>query len=103
MEFLTLSNGIEGKVKTLQYYVEDGEIDDPPSPYEGWGCWQRVRHTAVNGIQWGPFRDLLTGSEIIGDPTDDSQSWTIQFDNLAFDEMLFATTNFEVWGIMTRN
>jgi len=64
-------------VKTLQYNVIEGRIVDPPSPYEGWGCWLKVRHTAVNGALWGPFRDKLSGSEITGDPTDDSESWTI--------------------------
>lgn len=45
----------------------------------------------------------MSGTEVIGDPTDDSTSWTVKFDDLEFDEMLFSTTNFEVWGIISRD
>ena len=45
--------------------------------------WTRVRHTA-KGSKWGPFTDILAGTEELGDflnPTDYSESWTVKFDD----------------------
>jgi hypothetical protein len=33
--------------------------------------WKRIRHTA-KGDKWGPFTDKLSGSEVLGNPQDDS-------------------------------
>lgn len=65
------------------------------------GGWKKVRHTA-KGNKWGPATDLLKGSQAYGDPKDDSKHWSIKFDNEKFDEILFATGDFDTWMTMTR-
>ena len=65
------------------------------------GGWKKVRHTA-KGKKWSQATDLLSGSQAFGNPKDDSKSWSVKFDNKKFDEIMFATGDFDVWMTMTR-
>ena len=66
------------------------------------GGWTRVRHSA-KGKSWGPFTDQLTGAQLLGDPSDDSHSWSVQFQNKEYSEMLFATGDLQLWMIMDKS
>lgn len=65
------------------------------------GGWKKVRHTP-KGRKWGPATDLLSGSQAYGNPKDDSKSWSLKFNNEKFDEILFATGDFDHWMTMSK-
>jgi len=44
----------------------------------------------------------LAGTHVVGNPSDDSNHWSIKFDDLVFDEMLFMTGDQELWMIIDK-
>lgn len=48
------------------------EVDEPAAPSDAisGGGWTKVRHTPV-GTKWGPFTDLLAGTQVLGNPEAD--------------------------------
>ena len=44
----------------------------------------------------------MVGTDVVGNPSDDSNHWSIKFDDLVFDEMLFMTGDQELWLIMDK-
>lgn len=66
------------------------------------GNWELVRHQPAL-TQWGPATDQLSGSDVFGDSSDDSQPWTVKFDDKDFSEFLFATGDLQVWMVMEKD
>ena len=61
--------------------------------------WIKVRHLP-NGVRtWHPAFDLLAGSAVYGDPSDDAVAWSIQFDNIPFNQIMFANEDYSKWVI----
>ena len=61
--------------------------------------WIKVRHLP-NGIKkWHPATDLMRGSDVYGDQTDNSIAWSIKFDNIKFDQLMFANEDYTKWVI----
>jgi hypothetical protein len=44
----------------------------------------------------------LAGTHVVGNPSDDTNHWSIKFDDLDFDEMLFMTGDQELWLMMDK-
>lgn len=73
-----------------------------PSDSISGGGWTRVRHTAA-GNSWGPFTDRSAGTDVIGNPQDDSSHWTVRFSDLPFTEMLYASGDMQDWLVIPRS
>ena len=63
--------------------------------------WKKVRHVPATG-NWHPASDHLAGSEVYGDSTDDSVAWSIKFDDLEFEEMVFSFGDLSNWILTTK-
>ena len=58
-----------------------------------------VRHQPALAT-WGPATDQLAGTDVFGDPSDNSKPWSIKFADKDFEEFLFATGDMDKWMIM---
>lgn len=75
------------------------------SPMLDGGGWVLIRHVPA-GSNWHPADDQLTGTSVYGDPSEGPQSlsaWSRKFDDVAFDEFLFATGDMTKWLIAARD
>ena len=61
--------------------------------------WKNVRHIPDGQRNWFKAIDKLKGSEVYGDPTVDTQEWSIQFDNIPFNQIMFANEYFTKWVV----
>ena len=70
------------------------------------GPWRLVRHTP-QGDAWGPAKDFLDGSAVYGDAMVANPEWSdkgfsLRFDNIEFDQFLFATGACAKDGVKTK-
>jgi len=75
------------------------------SPDIDGGEWKLVRHVPA-GKTWHPADDQLVGTAIYGKQSEGHRSsspWSIKFDEMPFDEFLFATGDESKWLISTRD
>ena len=58
-----------------------------------------------SGNTWHQATDSLQGTNVYGTPgaEDSNQSWSIQFDNMSYDQFLFATGDGSKWLIASRS
>jgi hypothetical protein len=68
------------------------------------GGWVRVRHIP-SGKSWHPATDLLAGTDVYGDQNDDTNAWSIGFENTVpgWDTLLFATGDCMNWLAATKD
>lgn len=69
------------------------------------GGWQLVRHVAASANRMHPSTDNCTGSDVYGTYDGDAQSlstWSIQFDDVAFNQYLFAFGDCSAWLVTTK-
>ena len=84
--------------------------------WKGCGDWRRVRHVP-EGEVWHPARDVLRwvtrhhvltilnitrGHTEYGDPQDDSRPWSVTWSREEYDELMFASGDFQYWMIVSR-
>ena len=50
-----------------------------------------VRCLPVGSPKWHPTRDHLAGTDVYGNPADNSMAWGIKFDNIPYTQLAFAT------------
>ena len=67
-------------------------------------CWKNknwilVRSLPPGQTTWNPTTDNLVGNDVYGDPSDQSDPWSVKFDTFKFTEFLFAYGNFQQWAI----
>ena len=80
-------------VMFLSSFLVKGQIED----------WIKVRNLP-NGVQtWHPASDLFGGTAVYGDPADDSAAWSIQFDNIPYNQIMFANEDFSNWVIAEKD
>jgi len=63
--------------------------------------WRRVRHVP-QGDTFHSATDDLKGTDVYGNPEDDSQPWSIKFKLTDFDEFLFISGNGNLWLRLTK-
>ena len=63
---------------------------------------EKVRHLPAGSIAWYPSTDKLQGTDTFGDPTNDLLPWGIQFDNNAYNQILFTTNDSLNWVILDK-
>ena len=51
-----------------------------------------------NSTTWYSSTDNLRGTQAVGDPTDDSNEWSIVFSGKTYDKFLFASGDFTIWA-----
>ena len=75
----------------------------PASSIDG-GGWKLVRH-APAGNRWHKATDQLRGTESYGVPCGATcdEEWSIKFDNIPFDQFLFATGDEKKWLIADKD
>ena len=62
--------------------------------------WTVVRSLPKDSLTWYPF-EFLDGSEVSGDPLDNTIAWGIKYDNLTFDTFLFTTGDYQTeWMVV---
>ena len=69
------------------------------------GGWQLVRRTS-SGIKWHTATDHCDGSAVYGAPSsksDGSDTFSVRFDNIDYDEFLFASGDGKHWLITTKD
>ena len=65
--------------------------------------WLKVRHLP-NGIkQWHPAIDKLKGTEVYGDPNVDSVAWSVKFDDVPFNQLMFANEDYTKWVVAEKS
>ena len=87
----------------VQYPKKDFDIikeSKPPNIVND--GWTKVRHLPKTSTQWFSYEDLLVGNVADGDPSVDTKEWTIRFENMIFDEFLFATGDMKKWMIVNK-
>jgi len=62
------------------------------------GGWQLVRYVP-SGNTFHPATDDLFGKDVYGDPNDMSAAWSVAYDNIDFDQFLFAVGDCDKWLI----
>ena len=82
---------------------DGGEVDADTKKLEeqfnaqhGGAGWQQVRHVP-SGTHWHPAVDRLEGTQVYGDQADDSQPWSIQFNDIRHNEFKFSTFDHSLW------
>jgi hypothetical protein len=63
------------------------------------GDWLHVRHVNSTHGSMHPATDSLAGTEEYGVPNS-NEAWTIKFHDLTYDQMLFASGDWSLWGRM---
>ena len=68
------------------------------------GGWVRVRHVP-SGNYWHPATDFLAGTDVYGDQNDDTNAWSVGFENTVpgWDSLLFATGDCVKWLAATND
>ncbi len=68
------------------------------------GGWVRVRHVP-SGNSWHPTTDVLAGTDVYGDQNDDTNAWSVGFENTVpgWDSLLFATGDCVKWLAATND
>ena len=61
-----------------------------------------MRHLHKGDIKWHPATDKLEGTSVYGDPSDDSVAWSIKFDDIHFNQFMFANEYFTKWIVAER-
>ena len=64
--------------------------------------WLKVRQIPNGKTTWFAAEDQLKGTHVNGDPTDDTQEWSIQFDNIPFNQFMFANEFFTKWIVVDK-
>jgi hypothetical protein len=75
------------------------------SPNIDGGGWILVRHVPA-GATWHPATDLLVGTSVYGDSSQgpkSSAAWSINFEDMDFDQFLFATGDETKWLIADKD
>ncbi len=69
-----------------------------------YGGWTRVRHVP-SGTTWHPATDHLAGTDVYGDPDDESGAWSINFENAVsgYEQFLFSTGDCVKWLASTKD
>ena len=62
--------------------------------------WLKVRHVPA-GLKWHPATDALAGTAAYGKSDNQRKPWSVRFDNLVFDQFLFALGNLKKWMIIS--
>jgi len=81
---------------------------DPSVVGCGWKLVRRFAEGKDNGAQHNYFHeanDFLRGTDVYGSYADDAhidRHFSMKYDNIKFDQFLFATSNGEHWGIMSK-
>ena len=57
----------------------------------------------AGSVLWYPATDLLAGTDVFGDNTDNTVAWGIKYDHLAFDQFMFKTENGQHWIIFSKS
>ena len=52
---------------------------------------------------WHPSTDHLAGTTVYGDPNDDEEAWSVKFDDLCFEEMVFTFVDKSKWLLTTKD
>ena len=65
--------------------------------------WIKVRNLPNGVRKWHPASDLFGGTAVYGDPADDSAAWSIQFDNIPYNQIMFANEDFSNWVIAEKD
>ena len=82
----------------MNYKTYKLNVDEPPQ-LPDMHRWRKVRHIPGTAAAWHTAADDLAGTAEYGDPDDDSQPWSIKFDNLTFSKFLFAFGDKTTWLI----
>ena len=86
------------------------KVDQPAAPGSGLGYfidgggWKLVRRVKAGG-KWHPAKDHCSGKEQYGRASvnsDGADTFSLKFDGLNFDEMLFATGDAALWLVTTK-
>jgi len=83
--------------------TDKGEFNNSnPFPYPSSQSWTQVRHVPF-GNEWHPATDNLAGTDVYGDPNNDSLAWSINFKDAVpnYNQFLFASGDGSVWLIAT--
>ena len=64
--------------------------------------WKHVRYLPEGSTSWFQAEDRMAGTEVYGDKTDMAAEWSISFENMEYDQLLFTTNNDEHWAILSR-
>jgi len=75
-----------------------------PSPSIDGGGWKLVRHVPA-GNKWHPAKDQLRGTSTYGTPCGSlcNKAWSRKFDNMIFNEFLFATGDLKKWLVVRKD
>jgi hypothetical protein len=63
------------------------------------GNWSKVR-SVPKGSRWFKSKDQLAGTEVYGEKFNDDREWSIQFDDVEFNQFLFVTGDKKLWMIV---
>ena len=66
------------------------------------GTWLHVRHIVATNEEEGGINDNLQGANVVGTPSENDSNWTIKFDNIDYDQMLFFADDYKKWGIIEK-
>lgn len=75
-----------------KYLIEDESIE-----IDG-GKWCHVRHLP-KGSKWYKATDKLAGTDEYGKYGEEDEEWSIKFDNIHYNQFLFATGDLKKWMI----
>ena len=54
-------------------------------------------------MTWHPAIDQLRGTEVYGDPNVDSVAWSVKFDDIPFNQLMFANEDYTKWVVAEKN
>ena len=78
------------------------KLEEQFNAHQGGIGWKQVRHVP-SGTHWHPAVDRLQGTQVYGDPADGSQPWSIQFDDIRYNEFKFSTFDQSLWLVASVN
>ena len=60
--------------------------------------WKKVKSLPSTSPSWYSSTDNLQGTDVTGDPNNDSAEWSVAFSNDNHDKFLFASSDFTIWA-----
>ena len=66
------------------------------------GTWLHVRHIVATNEEEGVINDNLQGANVVGTPSENASNWSIKFDDIDYDQMLFFADDNKKWGIIEK-
>jgi len=64
--------------------------------------WRHVKHIPSTGAGWDAAKDCFSGTEVYGEPSDNTQAWSIKFELSKTNKYRLITSDRSYYGCFTQ-